>query len=631
MSQIIAEYKFDNILYDLIPEFNEGFEYTYKDVLEGNVTTRTIYSNELPTLLRFGNSDTSGETGDSNKYNSLLEVLYLASSEITYAGLMFHRCANVSYICPFILTNKNNSLHGIFSGCHSLTSLDVSNFDTSNVTDMSYVFYTNNLIELDLSDWDTSNVTNMNHILYSCQNLKTLNISNWNLNNVDNMGWFVNQCNNLNEIIMNDSDYNSVNKIISELPITTNGNKCNFCIGGVDDISKVNIREGWDIINQYKIVQYKFNNTSELVPVFNEGFTYTYEDVIDDTTTIRTIYSTELPTKINFNGATRLLEISYLDSSNITDASNMFYGCTKLTNIVGIKDWDVRKITTMYMMFTSCTSLTELDLSNWEPSSLTTMYGMFYKCSKLTSIKLGKGNTPVLTSTEGMFNSCLELLNIDFGGLNVSNVNNMGGMFSDCRKLKSLNISHWDVSKVTNFGAIFRRCNSLLELNLSNWNLSSAENVSTMFESCASIVSLDLSDLVVENVRTLSGLFQSCSSLVTLNLSGWHLEKDVSITNLFNKCDKLMFVIMERSDAFTVNKFITSLPIRSENTKGRINIKYVDDFIDVNIKEAISKYWTVFRNQGCITNIHAGCESVVNKLLHDKKIKNIYLGNTKML
>lgn len=49
MSQIIAEYKFNNILYDLIPEFNEGFEYTYEDILEGNVTTRTIYSNELPT------------------------------------------------------------------------------------------------------------------------------------------------------------------------------------------------------------------------------------------------------------------------------------------------------------------------------------------------------------------------------------------------------------------------------------------------------------------------------------------------------------------------------------------------------------------------------------------------------
>jgi surface protein len=434
---------------------------------------------------------------------------------------------------------------------------------------------------------------------------------------------------------MNDSDYNSVNKVITQLPTRTSDSVGTLNIVGIDDISQVDITTAeskfWNVENRIKVVEYKFTNSSDLIPVFNEGFVYTYEDIVDGTMTTKTIYSTELPTKISFNGATRLLEVLYLDSSNITDASNMFYGCTKLTNIVGIKDWDVRKVTTMYMMFTSCTSLTELDLSNWEPSSLITMYGMFYKCSKITSIKLGKGNTPVLTSTEGMFNSCLELLNIDFGGLNVSNVNNMGGMFSDCRKLKSLNISHWDVSKVTNFGAIFRRCNSLLELNLSNWNLSSAENVSTMFESCASIVSLDLSNLVVENVRTLSGLFQSCSSLVTLNLSGWHLEKDVSITNLFNKCDKLMFVIMERSDAFTVNKFITSLPIRSEKNKGHINIKDVDDFVDVNIEEAISKYWTVFRNQGCITNIRAGYESIVNKLLHDKKIKNIYLGNSKML
>ena len=96
-------------------------------------------------------------------------------------------------------------------------------------------------------------------------------------------------------------------------------------------------------LDRYKIAEYKFTNSSDLVPVFNEGFVYNYEDVIDSTTTIRTVYSTELPTKISFNGSTSLLEILYLDSSNITDASNMFYGCTKLTNIVGIKDWMFEK------------------------------------------------------------------------------------------------------------------------------------------------------------------------------------------------------------------------------------------------------------------------------------------------
>jgi surface protein len=225
----------------------------------------------------------------------------------------------------------------------------------------------------------------------------------------------------------------------------------------------------------------------------------------------------------------------------------------------------------------------------------------------------------------------MELLTIDFGGLNTSNVNNMGGTFSDCRKLKALDISHWDVSKVTNFGAIFRRCNSLLELNLRNWDLSSADNITTMFESCSSIVTLELSDLVVDKVESLSGVFQMCSNLTTLNLNGWHLKENVSITNLFNKCDKLKNVNMERSDAFTVNKFIAALPTRSKNNKGFINIKHVVDFSDVNIKEAISKNWNVFRNQGNITNICVGYKNVVKKLLNNKKIKNVYLGNSKML
>ena len=578
MSYIIAEYKFDNILYDLIPEFNEGFEYTYEDILEGNVTTRTIYSNELPTLLRFGNSDTSGETGDSNKYNSLLEVLYLASSEITYAGLMFHRCANVSYICPFILTNKNNSLHGIFSGCHSLTSLDVSNFDTSNVTDMSYAFYTNNLIELDLSDWDTSNVTNMNHILYSCQNLKTLNISNWNLDNVDNMGWFVNQCNNLNEIIMNDSDYNSINKIVSELPITTNGSKCNFCIGGVDDISKVNIREGWDIMNQYKIAEYKFTNSSDLVPVFNEGFTYTYEDVEDGGVTTRTIYGDSLPTMINFAGKTNLLEVYYLETSNLTSAFNLFYSCTGLT-YVDLRNSDFSKVETIERMFNTCTNLVAIDGLN---------------------------------------------------DLDISNVDNMGGIFSDCRKLPEINVSNWNVSKVTNFGAVFRRCYELTTIDLSNWDTSNATIMSGIFTNCSKLTEIDLSNWKIDNVTTINQMFYGCSKLTSVKLFN-HINSGVNTTYLFTNCKILNKIEIYNSDFNTINSIISVLPEKTSAAPGTLNIKGVDKISQVNLTSALSKNWVIIRDQGVVTNVYAGDKMIFNKLVQNKEIKNIYIGNVKIL
>ena len=633
----IAEYKFNNTLYNLIPEFNAEFtDYTYEDIVDGEVTTRTIYSKHLPTIVRFG----TGNASSTNRENSLLEIIELKTDNLTTMSYMFANCENLTYINSSNWNTSNvTEMIWLFVRCRSLRTVEgINNWDTKKVTNIDSVFSgCRSLTSLDLSNWNTSQVADIGWMFDNCNSLISLDLSNWNTANVEYIEGIFTECTSLKEVTMYNSDVNSINKIISTLPTRTADSRGTLQITGVDDITQVNTDTAeskfWNVESGFKIkvAEYKFTNSSDLVPVFNEGFVYNYEDVIDSTTTIRTVYSTELPTKISFNGSTILLEILYLDSSNITDASNMFYGCTKLTNIVGIKDWDVRKVTTMYTMFTSCTSLTELDLSNWEPSSLTTMYGMFYKCSKITSIKLGKGDTPVLESTEGMFNSCMELLNIDFGGLNTSNVNNMGGTFSDCRKLKSLDISHWDVSKVTNFGAIFRRCNSLLELNLRNWDLSSADSITSMFESCSSLVTLELSDLVVDKVESLSGVFQMCSNLTTLNLNGWHLKENVSITNLFNKCDKLKIVNMERSDAFTVNKFITALPTRSDNDKGQINIKYVDDFSDVNIKEAISKYWIVFRNQGNITNIYVGYNNVVKKLLQNKKIKNVYLGNSKML
>ena len=72
----------------------------------------------------------------------------------------------------------------MFYACMNLTSLDLSNFDTNKVTNMSYMF--NNCISLtslDLSNFDTSNVTNMSSMFNECNNLTTIKVGNkfkWN-------------------------------------------------------------------------------------------------------------------------------------------------------------------------------------------------------------------------------------------------------------------------------------------------------------------------------------------------------------------------------------------------------------------------------------------------------------------
>ena len=63
----------------------------------------------------------------------------------------------------------------MFYNCSNLTSLDVSKFDTQNVTSMCTMFKgCSSLTSLDLSNFDTQNVTNMYGMFYGCVNLATI-------------------------------------------------------------------------------------------------------------------------------------------------------------------------------------------------------------------------------------------------------------------------------------------------------------------------------------------------------------------------------------------------------------------------------------------------------------------------
>ena len=66
----------------------------------------------------------------------------------------------------------------MFRGCSDLTSLDLSNFDTSQVTNMSYMFRgCSGLTSLNISNFDTSQVTIMDGMFNGCTSLKTITIN----------------------------------------------------------------------------------------------------------------------------------------------------------------------------------------------------------------------------------------------------------------------------------------------------------------------------------------------------------------------------------------------------------------------------------------------------------------------
>ena len=74
-------------------------------------------------------------------------------------------------------TSDITDMNRLFYNCSSLTSLDLSNFDTSNVTSMDYMFDgCSSLTSLDLSNFDTSNVTSMNSMFSNCSKLSNLTL-----------------------------------------------------------------------------------------------------------------------------------------------------------------------------------------------------------------------------------------------------------------------------------------------------------------------------------------------------------------------------------------------------------------------------------------------------------------------
>ena len=79
------------------------------------------------------------------------------------------------------------------------TMLDVSNFNTSNVTNMSYMFYYSQATTLDVSNFNTSKVTNMSY-MFSGSKATTLDLNNFDTSKVTNMSYMFSSSTNLKTI-----------------------------------------------------------------------------------------------------------------------------------------------------------------------------------------------------------------------------------------------------------------------------------------------------------------------------------------------------------------------------------------------------------------------------------------------
>ncbi|MBC1384367.1 BspA family leucine-rich repeat surface protein, partial [Listeria innocua] len=193
-----------------------------------------------------------------------------------------------------------------------------------------------------------------------------------------------------------------------------------------------------------------------------------------------------------FYGASDLtsLDLSNLDTKQVTSMSQMFYGASGLTSL-NLSNLDTKQVTSMSQMFRETTSLTSLDLSNFDTSRVTNMTSMFYRATSLTSL--------------------------DVSSFNTSRVTDMTSMFNGTHNLTSLDVSSFDTSKVTNISYMFNGAWSLTSLDLSNFDTRQVTNMSFMFDGSA-VTSLDLSNFDTSKVADMQAMFRGTSKLQNLTL-----------------------------------------------------------------------------------------------------------------
>ena len=425
---------------------------------------------------------------ESNKYPDLILINGINQNNI----INIYELNETNNEIKLIWNESTSNCEGLFKDCLNITEIDFSDFDTSIVTDMSYMFSGCSLLSsLNLSNFNTYQVQYMGSMFYECSSLSSLNLSDFDTSKVISMSSMFSGCSSLTSLIL--SNFNTsqtlfMYNMFSKCSSLTYLNLYNFDTSGINDMDQM------------------FSGCSSLISLNISNF---------DTSKVITMYAM-------FDGCSSLLSLNLFNfnTSLVTIMNYMFTG-NSLLNYLNITSFDTSQVTNMLGMFMGCSSLSYLNLSNFKTNKAINMCRMFYDCFSLIDLNLTSFDTSLVTDMNGMFKGCSLLKSLNLFYFNTSQVEDMSYMFYNCSSLSSLNISNFDTSKVIKMNSMFSKCQSLSTLNLSFFDTSHVANMGFMFSDSSSLEFLNLSNFNTFQVMNLDFMFIGCNSLFYLDLSNF--------------------------------------------------------------------------------------------------------------
>ena len=178
------------------------FKFEVKEETDEVIITEYIENNEefriieIPTFITGIKIGLNGGLKVNSPFKGVkqnLKVIYKCNKRVSMKG-MFNEYKGSKLDLSNFDTSKVTDINEMFKKCWKLKKLDLSNFDTSKIKYMYEMFYDcYNLEELDISNFNTSKVINMRAMFCDCRNLKKLDLSKFDTSKVTNMcGIFTN-------------------------------------------------------------------------------------------------------------------------------------------------------------------------------------------------------------------------------------------------------------------------------------------------------------------------------------------------------------------------------------------------------------------------------------------------------
>jgi surface protein len=492
---------------------------------------------------------------------------------------------------PSFANARPTSTYLWFAGMDKLTSItSIAYLNTSEVTNMSYMFSGTKLSSLSLSKFDTSKATNMDHMFYRCTGLTKLDLTKFKTSKVTNMANMFDGDTNLQTILVTEGWW-TTSKVTSS---TNMFNECTSIVGGAGTAY-----DAGHVDKAYAKVDYAYDpGDGGSVQTATPGYLTSYQEyAVGDGNTLTFYYDTNGYKKAK-NGADLYIgrvysecEWTYVnnyqhivfDSSFannvIAGAWYIDFSCPNLETITGLENVKTANITQMSSMFSGLSKLQTLDLSSFDTRKVTNMDHMFHNCSSLTTIIVGANwSTANVTSSTQMFYNCTSLVggagttysssHIDVAYAHPdegqSNPGYLTGKLECYTVLNGNTLTFYnDEFRSMRTGSTFAVPNrtyvtpgwknyaSTIRTVIFDSSFATALPVSSYlwFGDCSNLEEIQgLENLNTSSMTQMTLMFSRCTKLVSLDLSHFDTSNVTSMDYMFDSCTKLKDVNLTSFD-----------------------------------------------------------------------------------